>query len=66
MKNQTLSESRQFLTLPKKWLVGSIRIRKLNLQIHYIKIYFIGILKSSVIFQNKYENSTFTLVFAIA
>ena len=35
-----------------------IRIRNLICKFIILKIYFMGILKTSVIFQNKYENST--------
>ena len=53
-------------TLPEKWLVSSLELENLICKVIILKRSFIGILKSSEIFQNKHENSTPTLIFAIA
>ena len=45
-------------TLPEKWPVSSLELENLICKFIILKIYFMGILKTSVIFQNKYENST--------
>ena len=53
-------------TLPEKWTVSSLELENLICKVIILKRSFMGILKSSEIFQNKHENSTPTLIFAIA
>ena len=49
-------------TLPEKWPVSSLELENLICKFIILKIYVTGILKTSVIFQNKSEKSTPTLV----
>ena len=49
-------------TLPEKWPVSSLELEKLIYKFITLKIYVMGILKTLVIFQNKSEKSTPTLV----
>ena len=50
-------------TLPEKWPVSSLELGNLICKVIVLQMSFMGILKTLVIFHNKYEKSTPTLIF---